>query len=165
MHLHCFSLLLYKAFPPTINLPCGLLGPFSSLYLGGLEMSNCIELYIRVKHRISIFRICPWLKIHVWRLFCGFVMQSHKYPSFRIHTLQWYVWSVTTWILCMFIQKGSQLSKPLAFTVNSLPHPDVNTLCFMKSMNWIELNWIELNFTARIDYIISKNVPTLCRHI
>ena len=48
-----------KAFPPRINLPCGVLSTFSSFYLGGLEMSNYIELYIILKLRISSFRICP----------------------------------------------------------------------------------------------------------
>ena len=51
---------------------------FSSFYLGGLETSNCFELYIILKLRISSFRMWPYLKMHVWRLFGGFVMQGHK---------------------------------------------------------------------------------------
>ena len=35
-------------------------------------MSNCFELYIILKLRISSFRICLALKIHVWQLFGGF---------------------------------------------------------------------------------------------
>ena len=42
-------------------------------------MSNGIELYLILKLRMSFLRICPCLKIHVWRLFGGFVMQGHIY--------------------------------------------------------------------------------------
>ena len=40
-------------------------------------MSNCSELYIILKLKISSFRIWSRLKIHIFRLFGGFVMQGH----------------------------------------------------------------------------------------
>ena len=62
---------------------------FIFFYLGGLEISNCIELYIISKLKISSFRIWLYLKIHIRRLFGGFVMQGHiwSFSAYEIEAL------------------------------------------------------------------------------
>ena len=51
--MRCYSI----GISPIINFPRGVFWIFSSFYLGELEMSNDIELYIILKLRISFFRI------------------------------------------------------------------------------------------------------------
>ena len=55
-----FIFTIYQNYTLALTLHVGVLWTFSSCYLGGLEMSNCIELhvYIILKLRISSFRIC-----------------------------------------------------------------------------------------------------------